>query len=120
MIQATFFTSLLVFLIIVEVARGFAASREVGGANFSDIKAILVLFQCMDINLIILLRKNYECICTFPVAALVLMLDGFRKAQSVQYLSEFFFIKSVLRICIISVPDQSLSVMCQHTLTFIR
>jgi hypothetical protein len=37
---ASFFTSLLVCLIIVDVARGFAASREVGGANFSDIKAI--------------------------------------------------------------------------------
>jgi hypothetical protein len=112
---ASFFTTLLVCLIIVEVARCFAASREVGGANFSDIKAILALFLCMEINLIILLRNTYEYICTFPVAALVLMLDGFPKAQSVQYLNEFFFIKSVLRICIISVLTKAYR-LCVNTL----
>ncbi len=32
-----------------------------------------------------------KCICTFPVADLFLMLDGFLKAQSVQNVNEFFY-----------------------------
>jgi hypothetical protein len=45
-IEATFFTSILAFFLIVEAARGFAASREGGGANFSDLFGLIMVLWC--------------------------------------------------------------------------